>query len=93
VKREVLSSSRFERDAKRLTKRQPLMAEKLEAVLNLLAADAHHPLLHTHKLTGQLEDAWSCTVAYDMRVVFKFVEYEGREAILLRAVGTHDQAY
>jgi mRNA-degrading endonuclease YafQ of YafQ-DinJ toxin-antitoxin module len=30
---------------------------------------------------------------YDLRLVFTFVEYEGKEAILLQAVGTHEEVY
>ena len=30
---------------------------------------------------------------YDLRIVFEFVQHEGAEAILLQAVGTHDQVY
>jgi hypothetical protein len=28
-----------------------------------------------------------------LRIIFKFVEYEGGEAILLETVGTHDEVY
>jgi mRNA-degrading endonuclease YafQ of YafQ-DinJ toxin-antitoxin module len=44
-------------------------------------------------LKGKLEDAWACSAGYDLRVVFKFVIYEGSEAVLLLTVGTHEEVY
>jgi len=49
--------------------------------------------LQTHKLTGKLKGSWACSASYDLRIVFKFVEHEGREAILLESVGTHEEVY
>ena len=34
-----------------------------------------------------------CSVGYDLRIVFEFVKYKGADAILLQAVGTHDEVY
>ena len=31
------------------------------------------PRLRTHKLTGKLKGLWSFSVAYDCRVIFKFI--------------------
>jgi mRNA-degrading endonuclease YafQ of YafQ-DinJ toxin-antitoxin module len=33
------------------------------------------------------------TVGYDLRIIFKFVEHEKTEAILLESIGTHDEVY
>ncbi len=55
--------------------------------------DAFHPQLRTHKLKGPLADSWACSVGYDVRLVFAFVESEGKEAILLQTVGTHEEVY
>ena len=30
---------------------------------------------------------------YDLRVLFEFTQHDGAEAILLLAIGTHDQVY
>lgn len=74
-------------------KRRPNAAEDLRATLDHLAEDAFHPSLRTHKLKGDLEDLWACRAGYDLRVVFSFAQHEGKEAILLQTVGTHDQVY
>jgi mRNA-degrading endonuclease YafQ of YafQ-DinJ toxin-antitoxin module len=32
-------------------------------------------------------------VRYDLRIMFSFVKHEGKEAILLETIGTHDEVY
>jgi mRNA-degrading endonuclease YafQ of YafQ-DinJ toxin-antitoxin module len=44
-------------------------------------------------LKGNLAGSWACSAGYDLRVVFQFVKHKGAEAILLEAVGTHDEVY
>jgi addiction module RelE/StbE family toxin len=74
-------------------RKAPHVAEDLQATLALLAEDAFHPQLRTHKLRGQFSDSWACSVGYDLRIVFKFVQHEGAEALLLETMGTHDEVY
>jgi addiction module RelE/StbE family toxin len=93
VKRVLLASSAFLRAARRLAKRHPAMADDFQAALELLAEDAHHPALRTHKLKGKLAKSWACSAGYDLRIVFQFVRHGAHEAILLEVVGTHDEVY
>jgi len=93
VKRLLLPSSAFIRAAKRILKRDASLAGPVQAVLELLAEDASHPQLRTHKLKGKLDGSWACSVGYDLRIVFSFVQHEGAEAILLETMGTHDEVY
>jgi addiction module RelE/StbE family toxin len=93
VTRKLLKSSAFIRSAKRLLKKNPQAALDLQASLTLLTEDAFHPTLKTHKLKGNLANCWSCSADYDLRIVFEFVEHEGKEAILLLTAGTHDEVY
>jgi addiction module RelE/StbE family toxin len=91
--RPLLRSSAFVRRARNILKKQPHVSEDLRSALALLALDCFHPRLKTHKLKGELEGSWACSVGYDLRIVFKFVEYEGSEAILLLTLGTHEEVY
>jgi addiction module RelE/StbE family toxin len=93
VKRVLLRSSAFVRAAKRLIKKRPDVAEDLRTALELLSEDAFHSKLKTHKLKGDLEGALACSVGYDLRILFEFVQHEGAEAILLQTVGSHDEVY
>ena len=93
MKRLLLRSATFVRTARRTLKKAPRGADGLEKALELLADDAFHPHLRTHKLKGAFDGHWACSAGYDLRVVFRFVEHEGAEAILLETVGTHEEVY
>lgn len=58
-----------------------------------MESDIFHPKLRTHKLKDKDPEEWSCRVAYDLRIVFRFVNDESEKAILLLTVGTHDEIY
>lgn len=90
----VLASS-FKRAFKAAVRRHPELQQQIEERLRLLAAEPFDPILRTHKLKGQLSGAWACTVQYDYRIVFNFVQNpeSGVEEILLIDIGTHDEVY
>ena len=93
MKRPLLPSTAFVRSARRFTRKHPDLASELRLTLELLAEDAFHPQLKTHKLKGKLAGSWACSGGYDVRIVFQFVKHKGADAILLEAVGTHDDVY
>ena len=93
MKRQLLRSSAFTAAAKKLVRQQRQSSAGIQSALELLTADAFHPRLKTHKLKGELEGAWACSAAYDIRIIFRFVQYQGAEAILLESIGTHDEVY
>jgi mRNA-degrading endonuclease YafQ of YafQ-DinJ toxin-antitoxin module len=80
------ASSRFLRKAKKL--REP-QASMLRAALLRSTANPQDPLLHSHKLKGDLEDYWAFSVDDNLRVVFR---WEG-EAAFLVSLGSHDEVY
>jgi mRNA-degrading endonuclease YafQ of YafQ-DinJ toxin-antitoxin module len=69
------------------------LEDHLLQALRLLEADPYAPSLKTHRLKGKLKDSWACTGGYDLRVVFSFTKQGGKPAVLLEAVGTHDEVY
>lgn len=93
MKRLLLTSTAFVRSGRRFARKQPSAAAELQAALALLAEDALHPQLKTHKLKGRLAGSWACSAGCDLRVVFQFVQHKGAEAILLESLGTHDEVY
>lgn len=54
MKRLLLPSAAFVRSARRFVRKHPASATELQFTLELLAADAFHPQLKTHKLKGKL---------------------------------------
>jgi mRNA-degrading endonuclease YafQ of YafQ-DinJ toxin-antitoxin module len=91
--RTLLRSPAFSRDLRNWLKAHPDSENTIEVTLQQLSADANHPSLRTHKLRGPLAGCWACSAGYDLRIVFEFAQYESAEAILLLALGTHDEVY
>jgi addiction module RelE/StbE family toxin len=91
----LVFTSSFKRAYKATVRRRPELRLKIQDKLRLLANDPFEPSLRTHKLKGQLSGSWSCTVEYDCRIVFDFVENPDSETeeILLIDIGTHDEVY
>jgi mRNA-degrading endonuclease YafQ of YafQ-DinJ toxin-antitoxin module len=80
------ASSHFLRRARNLKDPQ---ASMLRAALRRFAANPRDPLLHTHKLKGELRSYWAFSVDDDLRVLFR---WNGDEAFLVN-LGSHDEVY
>jgi len=93
VKRLLLPTNAFVRSSRRFIRKHPAVASELQLTLQLLADDAFHPQLKTHKLKGKLAGSWACSGGYDLRVIFQFVKHKGEDAVLLEGIGTHDEVY
>lgn len=93
MRRVLLQSSAFVREARRVLKKRPNIAPHLEVALAALMEDAFQPGLKSHKLKGDLAGSWACSAGYDLRIIFEFVQHDGAEAILLQSIGTHDEVY
>lgn len=93
--RTLVWSSSFVRALKRKVKRRPDLCNQVEQTLRQLADDPFYPSLHTHKLTGQLSGTWACSVGYDVRILFEFIQNaeSDDEEILLLTIGSHDEVY
>lgn len=93
MRRILLRSNGFIRAAKKMLRKKPALADDVRKSLTLLEENAYHPTLRTHKLTGNLRGTWACSAGYNLRIIFCFVKHEGKEAILLETIGTHDEVY
>jgi addiction module RelE/StbE family toxin len=88
-------TNRFTRAVKRSIKRNPDLGSKIDFAFKLLEENINHPLLHTHKLKGELEGSYACTVDYDYRMIFDILSNAsvGLTEILLLSFGTHKEVY
>ncbi len=93
MKRVLIPSKAFLRSARRLARKDPQAHANLVAAMELLAEDALHPALRSHKLKGSLAPSWACSAGYDLRIVFQFGRQEKAEVIFLENAGTHDEVY
>jgi len=93
--REIVWTSAFTRSFRKVVRSRPDLRSVIEAVLRQLTEDPFHPTLHSHKLKGPLRGVWACTVEYDFRILFEFIQETeaGDEVILLLTIGTHDEVY
>jgi addiction module RelE/StbE family toxin len=91
----ITFASSFKRAYKILLRKRPELQPKVETALKLLAENFFEPSLQTHKLKGQLCGSWACSVAYDCRIVFDFVENPElrEEEIFLIDIDSHDEVY
>jgi mRNA interferase YafQ len=85
----------FKRSFKRLTRKNSQLQDKILEVLELLSKDPFAPSLKSHKLAGKLDGLWSCSVAYDCRIIFAFRKdtTTGEDLIVLVDIGSHDEVY
>ncbi len=85
----------FKRAFKKLIKKNPQLQSKVLGILDLLEDDPFTPSLKSHKLTGDLDGYWSCSVNYDCRIIFTFSQDEDSEEtlIILVDIGSHDEVY
>lgn len=88
-------SPAFSRSVKKMLRQSPQMTKAIAKTLGQLSADAYHPTLKTHKLKGDLEGIWSCSIDYSNRILFKFVlnSETNDEEIFLIVLGNHDDVY
>jgi addiction module RelE/StbE family toxin len=93
--RTIAIASSFKRAYKILLRKRPDLKPKVIEILRLLCTTPFTPSLQTHKLKGDLAGSWSCTVEYDCRIVFNFIEGEKGEDdnILLIDIGSHYDVY
>lgn len=80
---EVLFSTHFQRDAKRLSKSKQKMVEER---LVLFIHNPFDSILKTHKLTGSLNELWSFSIDFHLRVIFEFIE---KQKVLFHSIGDH----
>ncbi len=68
----LIAYKSFKRAFKKLIKKNPQLQDKILSILYLLENDSFTPSLKSHKLTGNLDRYWSCSVNYDCRIIFTF---------------------
>ena len=85
----------FKRAFKRIVRKNPQLEDKILAVLELLENDPFTNSLKSHKLRGQLDGLWACSVEYDCRIIYTFEQGSDNDngIILLIDIGTHDEVY
>lgn len=86
----VAFSSSFNRAFRKRIKNNVEIEDRFWTRMEWFTADPKDPRLRPHKLSGKLEDLWSFSVTYDVRVIFYFA---GEDKAVFIDIGTHDEVY
>jgi mRNA-degrading endonuclease YafQ of YafQ-DinJ toxin-antitoxin module len=81
----IIYSSKFAREYKRLSPKSKLSAERQEKIFRNNPFDLK---LNTHKLKGRLRDFFSFSISYRYRIIFEFSE--DKDTVYFHSVGDHD---
>ena len=85
----ILFTSEFQQKLKEIKRYRPKLFQKIEKQLFTFSQNSHHPSLRTHKLRGDLNNAWSISITSDYRALY----YVSEENYVFFALGTHDEVY
>jgi addiction module RelE/StbE family toxin len=89
----ILQTSKYQKDVVKLVAGNKQLLSKLLEVYKMLEEDIFNPRLRTHKLKGEFEGKWACSLTYNIRIVFKFTTVNNEKIIELLTVGSHDVVY
>ncbi len=95
---ELIKSSHFSKKASKLLKLHPDYITIFRQKLTALSENPFSAQLRTHRLKGQLDGSYACSLSYGHRIIFKIldnflIEGESKNIILLETIGTHDEVY
>ncbi|MBF0554920.1 MAG: type II toxin-antitoxin system mRNA interferase toxin, RelE/StbE family [Nitrospirae bacterium] len=79
----------FIRKVNRLIRSVPGLKEKLSEVTETLQENPFASPLKTHRLSGNLRGMHSCSLTYEIRIIFKLEA----DVLYLLDVGSHDEVY
>lgn len=82
---EIIYSSKFAREYKKLSNNIKDIAEEQEKIFRENPFD---PRLKTHKLKGKLSGFLSFSIGYKYRIIFEFAK--DKDIIYFHSVGDHD---
>lgn len=86
----VIWDQGFKKIYQKKVKNNAELKKRFWRVMRLFSQNPFNSSLRTHKLTGKLEGLWGFSVAYDCRVIFKFL---GKDEVLLIDIGGHEEVY
>ncbi len=88
-------SSSFKRGFKRTVNKHPTLHDGILTTIQKLSKYPFSANLKTHKLRGDLEGSWACSIDYNLRIIFNLAKnpISHETDIILIDIGTHDEVY
>jgi mRNA-degrading endonuclease YafQ of YafQ-DinJ toxin-antitoxin module len=87
---EIGYSSSFIKAYKKLIKLYPEINDKFWERVNIFQSNPFNPILKTHKLSGKLNNLWSFSIDFSIRIIFIF---DNDEVVTFIDIGTHEDVY
>jgi len=87
---EIGFSASFKRVFKKKIRGHQELETRFWQKVEIFMQDPFDRILRTHKLSGKLQDLWSFSIGYDLRVVFYFA---GENKVVFVDIGKHDEVY
>lgn len=87
---EIAFENSFKRSYRRKISGNQERQKRFKQKLALFQNNPFESSLRTHKLSGKLQELWSFSVEYDLRIVFYFVD---ENKVVFLDIGTHDEIY
>jgi addiction module RelE/StbE family toxin len=82
-------STELTNEIKKIKQKQPLLFKKIQKQLKTFKENINHPSLRTHKLKGNVANAWSISVEGNACLIYTI---KNKEAIFFK-IGNHDVVY
>jgi len=87
---EIAFSPSFKRAFRKKIRGQPYLQTKFWQKVEIFKENPFDGRLRTHQLSGKLQELWSFSLEYDVRIIFYFAHEN--KAIFID-IGTHDEVY
>lgn len=89
---ELIWDNQFKRIYRKWIHKHPELKQPFSKKIILFSGDPFHPSLKTHMLSGVLKGLWSCSITYEHRLVFDFIDEEQTQVLLID-IGLHEEVY
>jgi addiction module RelE/StbE family toxin len=87
----LVRDANYQRKERKFFKKYAHLLDKYQEVLTKLKDNPFDASLKIHKLKGELDDFYSCSLNYDYRIICVFLLQH--ETIVLVDIGNHDEVY
>ncbi|MEW6481606.1 MAG: type II toxin-antitoxin system YafQ family toxin [bacterium] len=87
---EISFSSSFKRAYRKRIKGNEELERKFWGRVEIFIKNHFDKALKTHKLSGRLQDLWSFSIDYNIRIIFYFVD---NNRVVFVDIGKHDEVY
>ena len=91
----IFWTSSFKRGFRRTVNKYPTLHDTVLTTIQELSNNPFSVNLKTHKLKGDLEGSWACSIDYNLRIIFNLAKNSISQEmdIILVDIGTHEEVY